>query len=60
MSVEQPGYVEVYEVAGDLPVRVATIDGVVYERFAATFDVLEHAADGRLLREYRLEAAVAG
>ena len=60
VSVEQPGYVEVYEVAGDLPVRVATVNGVDYDRFAARFDVLEHATNGELLRRYRLEAAVAG
>ncbi len=60
VSVEQPGYTEVYEVAARLPVRVATLDGVVYSDFSASFDVLEHDADGRLLRRYRLEAAVAG
>ena len=31
-----------------LPVRVATISGVEYERFRANFDLFEHAADGRL------------
>jgi hypothetical protein len=60
VSVEQPGYVEVYEVAGDLPVRVATISGVEYEGSRATFDLFEHAADGSLVRRYRMEAAVAG
>jgi hypothetical protein len=60
VSVEQPGFAEVYEVAGGLPVRVATISGVEYERSRASFDLLEHAADGRLLRRYRLDAAVAG
>jgi len=58
--VEQPGYVEVYEVAGGLPVRVATATGVEIEGSCASFDLREHAADGRLLRAYRLEAAVAG
>jgi hypothetical protein len=60
VSVEQPGYVEVYEVAGDLPIRVATTSGVKIEGSSATFDVLEHDAQGTLAREYRLEAAVAG
>jgi hypothetical protein len=60
VSVEQPGYVEVYEVAGGIPVRAATVNGVDYERSAAHFDVLEHDAQGRRLREYRLDAAVAG
>lgn len=58
--VEQPGYAEVYRVAGDLPVRVATTAGVEVEGSRATFDLSEHDAEGRLLRKYRLEAAVAG
>jgi hypothetical protein len=60
VSVEQPGYVEVYEMAGGLPVRVATVDGVDYHAFAARFDVMEHDATGHLLREYELDAVVAG
>lgn len=58
--VEQPGYAEVYRVAGDLPVRVATTSGVEIERSRATFELSEHDARGGLLRKYRLEAAVAG
>ena len=58
--VEQPGYAEVYAVAGELPVRVATTSGVEIEGSRASFDLREHAGDGRLLRAYRLEAAVAG
>jgi hypothetical protein len=60
VSVEQRGYIEVYSVAGGLPVRVATKSGVQVEGSQATFDLLEHDADGRLLRKYRLAAAVAG
>lgn len=60
VSVEQPEYVEVYEVAGGLPVRVATRSGVQVEGSRATFDLFEHDAGGTLLRQYRLEAAVAG
>lgn len=60
VSVEQPGYVEVYEAAGELPIRIATISGVEYESFRATFDLFEHEADGSLVRRYRVEAAVAG
>lgn len=60
VSVDQPEYLEVYEVAGDLPVRVSTRSGVQVEGSRATFDLLEHDGDGRLLRRYRLEAAVAG
>jgi hypothetical protein len=58
--VEQPGYAEVFPVAGELPVRVATTTGVEIEGSRASFDVREHGGDGRLLRAYRLEAAVAG
>lgn len=60
VSVEQPEYLEVYEVAGDLAVRVSTRSGVQVEGSRATLDLLEHDGDGRLLRRYRLEAAVAG
>lgn len=60
VSVEQPGYVEVYETAAQLPVRVATISGVEYERFRAKFDLREHDSRGKLIREYELEAFVAG
>jgi hypothetical protein len=60
LVVEQPGYAEVYAVAGELPVRVATTSGVEIEGSRASFDLREHAPDGRLLRAYRLEAAVAG
>ena len=60
VSVEQRDYVEVYEVSSDLPVRVATRDGVQVEGSRATFDLYEHDDDGRLLRRYRVQAAVAG
>jgi hypothetical protein len=60
VSVEQPGYVEVYEVTGDVPVRVATVNGVDYELSSARFEILEHDAEGRLVRRYTLEAAVVG
>lgn len=58
--VEQPDYAEVYRVAGDVPVRMATTSGTEIEGSRATFDLSEHDAQGRLLRKYRLEAAVAG
>ena len=60
LIVEQLGYDEVYQVVGDLPVRVATASGVQIDGSRATFDLSEHDAGGRLLRKYRLEAAVAG
>ena len=61
VSVEQPEYVEVYEVASDLPVRVATRNGV--QGRGLTRDVrslTSTTTNGQLLRRYRLEAAVAG
>ena len=51
---------EVYSVAGGLPVRIWTRDGVRYERSSAVFDVTQRAADGRTLTHERLHAAVAG
>ena len=59
VAVRQPGYVEVYEVSGDLPVR-ATTTAVAESDSAATFDVSEHDRRGGLLRAYVLEARVAG
>jgi len=60
ISVEQPEYIEVYEVANDLPVRVATRNGVEVEGSRASFDLFEHDQNGQLLRRYRLKAVVAG
>ena len=60
LVVEQPGYAEVYETAGDLPVRVATVSGVLIEGSRATFELSEHDEAGRALRAYRLDARVAG
>jgi hypothetical protein len=60
VAAKQPGYTEVYEVAADLPVRIATVSGVDFETTSATFEVSEHAADGRRIREYELDAVVAG
>jgi hypothetical protein len=60
VAVEQPGFVEVYRVLGELPVRVATVNGVDFERSSAHFDISEHDEQGRLTRRYTLEAAVAG
>ncbi len=60
LAVNQVEYVEVYEVAADLPVRVATVTEVVTEEARATFDLSEHDAEGRLLRRERVEAVVAG
>jgi hypothetical protein len=58
--VLQDGYAEAYEVAAGLPVRIASTRDVDTARSRATFAISEHEADGGLLREYRLEAYVAG
>lgn len=60
LAVEQPEYTEVYEATGGLPIRIATVSGVDVETSSATFSVSEHDAEGRRLREYELEAFVAG
>jgi len=57
--VSQSGYAEVYETARGLPVRVTT-DDVEIERSRASFNISEHAADGSLVRSYRVEPGVAG
>ena len=51
---------EIYPVAGGLPVRIWTRDGVHYQRSSAVFDVTQRAADGRVLAHEQLRAAVAG
>jgi hypothetical protein len=60
VAVEQPEYTEVYEAAGGLPVRIVTVSGVDIETSSATFSLSEHDAEGRRIREYELEAFVAG
>ncbi len=60
VAVAQDTFSEVYEVAGDLPIRVATTSDVEIEGSRAAFDISEHDARGMLLRRYRLESAVAG
>lgn len=58
--VQQPGYAEVYEVGGGLPVRVTTTSDVEIEGSRATFELSEHDANGRVIRRYRVDARVAG
>ena len=60
VAVEQDGYTEVYEAAGGLPIRTATTSGVVVEGARARFQLSDHASDGSLLRQYGLDAPVAG
>jgi hypothetical protein len=60
VAVRQPGFVEVYEVAGSLPVRVTTTPDLAREQSAATLEVSEHDRRGALLRAYSVTAHVAG
>src|SRR3972149_1232808 len=53
VAVEQDGYVEVYETAAGLPIRVTTSD-VDIERSSAEFRISEDGSDGHLIRRYRL------
>ena len=61
VAVKQPGYVEVYKVVGQLPVRVATttssVDG---DPLRIRIAVSEYSGDGRRLREYEVGAVPAG
>jgi hypothetical protein len=57
--VDGPGFAEVYRTAGSVPVRATTLD-VDPVASGATVAISEHARDGRRLREYELEAQVAG
>ena len=60
VTVRHPGFLEVYEVAADLPVRVATTMDLVLEESRGSFDVSEHDGRGTLLRTYAVEARAAG
>jgi hypothetical protein len=60
ISVRERRITEIYPVAGALPVRIWTRDGVRYERSSADFDVTQRGPDGRTLTHERLHAAVAG
>ena len=60
VTVDQPGFSEVYRVASGLPVRVTTTSGIDQEGSRASFRITEHDRDGRLLSAYTLDARVAG
>jgi hypothetical protein len=60
LAVRQPGFVEVYEAAGNLPIRIATKSGFIADPLGVTIDVTEHDAEGNLLRSRRIEAVPAG
>jgi hypothetical protein len=60
IAVREHRLTEIYPVAGSLPVRIWTREGVRYERSSAVFDVTQRSANGRTLAHERLHAAVAG
>ena len=60
LAVRERRLTEVYPVAGGLPVRIWTREGVRYERSSAVFDVTQRGSGGRTLAHERLHAAVAG
>lgn len=60
IGVQQDGYIELYEVLGGLPVRVASTRGVDPDDARATFELTQYDAKGRELVRGELEAAVAG
>jgi hypothetical protein len=60
IAVDQGSYSELYEVAGDLPVRIASTRDVELEGSRASFDVTQYDGKGRELAKRRVEAAVAG
>jgi hypothetical protein len=60
IGVDQGAYTELYETAGDLPIRIVSRRGVDRERSRATFEVTQYTAAGKELVRGKLEAAVAG
>jgi hypothetical protein len=60
IGVDQGAYTELYEVAGDLPVRIASTRGLDRARSRASFEVTQYGLLGRELVRGKLEAAVAG
>ncbi len=60
VAVRQPGYVEVYPVAGRAPIRITTTTGISVAGSSATFEISEHDRGGALLRSSTLEARIAG
>ena len=59
VTVDQPGFTEVYRVASGLPVRVTTTADID-QKARASFRITEHDGDGNFVRAYTLDARVAG
>ena len=60
LAVRQPDFVEVYETAENLPIRIATTSGFISDPLGVTIDVTEHDAEGSLLRSRQIDAVPAG
>jgi len=60
IGVRQDGYVELYEVLGGLPVRIASTRGIDLENARATFSLTQYDAEGGELVRGDMETAVAG
>ena len=60
IGVDQGSYVELYEVLGELPVRVATTRAIELGRARATFGITQYDESGNGLLTGKLEATVAG
>jgi hypothetical protein len=60
IGVRQDGYVELYEVLGTLPVRVASTRGIDAPNARATFEITQYDASGDELVHGEMEAVVAG
>jgi hypothetical protein len=60
VGVRRDGYVELYAVSGDLPVRIATTEAIDQARSAAAFEVVELDAAGDELRNGTWRTRVAG
>jgi hypothetical protein len=60
VAVRQTGYIEVYRVAGGVPVRVSTPSHISTEDSSAALDLSEHGTTGALLRTSTIVARVAG
>jgi hypothetical protein len=60
IGVRHPGYVELYEALGELPVRVQTTTGVDLDNARATFELTQYDPEGHELTRGEMEASVAG
>jgi hypothetical protein len=60
IGVDQGAYEEVYEVAGGLPVRIASAREVQLRGSSATFELTQYGPKGRLLTRRKLVVRVAG